>query len=99
MKILVSPGFGAGWSTWAHSNQKQVAEYEPIIEYIENGGDPSELRDDHELVIQMKKDLAMSYFFTGGAADLIVKELKDNTAYRINEYDGSESVQTSADFW
>jgi len=47
----------------------------------------------------MKKDLAMSYFFTGGAADLIVKELKDNTAYRINEYDGSESVQTSADFW
>lgn len=109
-KVLVSPGFGAGWSTWASKKKKEIAEYQPIIEFIENGGDVSELENtmarsfkldevslDHPLVTQMKEDLGLDYFYTGGAADLEIQEV--DGPYRIDEYDGYESVTTTASFW
>lgn len=40
-KILISPGYGAGWSSWAHGDTEQRKfwlSYEPIIEFIEGGG-------------------------------------------------------------
>jgi len=40
-KILYSPGYGAGWSTWnAHTKEqiKFLVEYPPLIEYVENNG-------------------------------------------------------------
>lgn len=37
-KILVSHGYGAGWSSWHGSSTKFVCEYQPIIEYLESGG-------------------------------------------------------------
>ena len=73
-KVLVSPGFGAGWSTWSEK-PKEVAEYRPIIEYIEAGGDPQLLTKDNELVKQMVEDLELSFFFCGGAHDLCVQEV------------------------
>lgn len=96
-KILVSAGFGAGWSTWS-DKPKQVAEYKPIIEYIENGGDPNKLTVDHPLVKQMCKDLDLNYFYAGGNDGLYVAEV--DGPYRINERDGCEIVrQTQVDFW
>lgn len=108
-KILVSEGFGAGWATW-NDKSKEVAEYEPIIKFIEDGGDPSDLDtnsyrisgDDketyHPLVAQMLVDLDLGdYFYTGGAGGLTVVEV--DGAYRIDEYDGYESVKTAADMW
>lgn len=95
-KILVSGGFGAGWSTWS-SSPKEVAEYLPIIEFLEAGGEPSDLNDDHILVKRMIEDLDLNHFYTGGAEGLYVDEVR--YAYRIEEYDGSESVTTAADFW
>lgn len=39
-KILISGGFGAGWTTWNDKEFKKFAlEYKPIIEYLENGGE------------------------------------------------------------
>ena len=42
-KILYSPGYGAGWSTWNAHTKEQIrflVEYPPLIEYVEeNGGD------------------------------------------------------------
>jgi len=41
-KILYSPGFGAGWTSW-HDGSKEaklfMLEYRPFIEYLEAGGD------------------------------------------------------------
>lgn len=40
-KILVSTGYGAGWSTWAPDDKrKEIAEYQPVINFIEAGGNP-----------------------------------------------------------
>ena len=106
-KILVSYGFGAGWATWAYGDdQKAIAEYKPIIDFLEAGGDRNDLNVEtdydepsqyHPLVAQMMKDLDIDHFYTGGAEGLTVETV--DGAYRINEYDGSESVFTTADMW
>lgn len=107
-KVLVSEGYGAGWATW-NDKPKKVAEYLPIIEFIENGGDPSDLDTSdaivkheeeiyHPLVQQMIDELGLDgYFYTGGAHGLTVQTVTD--AYRIDEYDGSEYLITPQDMW
>jgi len=100
-RILISPGFGAGWASWADSDKaKAVAEYQPIIDYIDNGGDPSKLNlpnGHHPLVTQMMEDLKLTYFYAGGASDLEVRETSE--PYKIDEYDGSEYLVTVEDLW
>lgn len=101
-KILVSAGYGAGWSTWARDDKrKEVAEYRPIIDFIEAGGNPRDLDQrggpNHDLIIQMMVDLGLDRFYTGGADDLEVVEV--DGPYLISEYDGWESVITARGFW
>lgn len=108
-KVVISPGFGAGWSTW-NDKSKEVAEYLPIIEYIEAdkpvlSGKSGRSWDNHDwlhpdflaLVKQMEKDLDLDGFYMGGADNLIVVAV--DGPYRIDEYDGSERVTTAVDFW
>ena len=106
-KVLVSRGFGAGWATWS-DKPKEVAEYLPIIEFIEAGGNPDDLESTdhndagdviyHPLVQQMLVDLELGdYFYTGGAGGLTVQETDGR--YRINDYDGNESLETEDSFW
>lgn len=99
-KILVSRRHGAGWSTWAADEIRQfMAEYEPIIEFIEDGNEfPSthEACQKHPLMVQLLEDARkikpnLEYIFLGGAYNLYVKEV--NGPYRINEHDGAESVE------
>lgn len=101
-KILVSTGYGAGWSTWAPDDKwKEIAEYQPIINFIEAGGNPRDLDQrggpNHDLIIQMMVDLGLDRFYTGGADGLEVVEV--DGPYLISEYDGWESVITARDFW
>jgi hypothetical protein len=103
-KILVSPGFGAGWSSWCYGPKEAaqfVAEYQPIIEFLENGGtnkDKEFQRLVEELETIVDKKFGVN-FYTGGSRDLVVKEV--DGPYMIEEYDGSESVleQENADLW
>jgi hypothetical protein len=40
MKVLYSPGFGAGWSTWSGYDKKArkfMMFYKPLIQYLEEG--------------------------------------------------------------
>lgn len=50
-KILYSPGYGAGWTTWADSTpglQEFMLTYQPIIDHLEAGGSfPNESRIDY----------------------------------------------------
>jgi len=99
MKVLVSRGYGAGWSTW-NDKMKEVATYAPIIEFIEQGHSPGLLEGGdttHLLVRQMMRDLELGSFYTGGACGLCVQEV-DGPFY-IEEYDGAERVVTEEDFW
>lgn len=118
-KILISPGYGAGWSTW-NSNpnpevRKFILTYPPLIEYVEQGGTFSEaetrikyepdnetriLTALHPVLRQFLEDLQekfpeADYFYLGGARDLEVFEV--DGPFRIEEYDGFESVTVASD--
>ena len=95
-KVLVSYGFGAGWATWSDKPQK-VAEYGPIIKFLERGGNPNALDDEHPLVKQMMEDLGLDSFYTGGAEGLEIETV--DGPYRIDEYDGAERLTTVEDLW
>jgi hypothetical protein len=96
-KVLVSPGYGAGWSSWNSGKvAKFMAEYEPIIEAIENGVD---LDKDHELVTKMVEEIneqfGEDYVCVLGASQLVVRTVAG--PYRITDYDGFESVDEPSD--
>lgn len=57
-KILYSPGYGAGWTTWGGDTAEQkkfMLEYKPFIDFLENGGtfpDRAPDQEQHPLVVE-----------------------------------------------
>ena len=80
--VLYSPGYGAGWFSW-HNIEALV--YDPrVVHYVETG----------------EKELILSYVdevypdvYCGGVEDLQIEWINEGTLFRINEYDGSESIE------
>lgn len=88
--VLISPGFGAGWSTWSHGTETEALLFD------------SRLVD--AVLALMPADEFVKYceslgykHYMGGAADLEVVWLEPGTRFRIHEYDGSETIQTFDD--
>lgn len=103
-KILYSPGYGAGWTTWGGDTPEQkrfMLEYQPFIEWLERGNN---LRDDPEqyaVVQQFLQEWAamfpgVSTPYLGGLRDLQVAEVSGRV--RIHEYDGFESIEEEGEF-
>lgn len=91
--VLVSPGFGAGWSTW-NSRHADVLLFHPkLVAWVESGksGDVDALLA--ELLGLPESELP----YAGGASDLEIEWLQEGTAFTVEEYDGSESIRTVAD--
>lgn len=100
-KLLYSPDFGAGWSTWMTNEGLAdfAVHYQPIIDWLESG---RKLTDDSPIVEQFRNDAAAFlglanddddfYVCTLGADDLQVFYGDDDTEYEIDEYDGFEHV-------
>jgi hypothetical protein len=86
--VLVSPGFGAGWSTWADSDLRERVLFDPlVVEWVE-GGKLGDVPVDH---------FDDAYLYTGGASDLVIEWLPVGTKFVIREYDGSERLETMED--
>jgi hypothetical protein len=83
--VLYSPGFGAGWSTWAQGSENEDLLFDPmIVDCVENG-------DNAKLATYMEMRYPNTY--TGGIDDLTIAWIRVGTAFRIHEYDGSESIE------
>ena len=82
--VLISPGFGAGWSTW---NDEELAYDKRIIEKWLQGATSSEMCDYVE-------SLGYSRPYMGGYEDLELEFIPRGTMFCIHEYDGAESVET-----
>ena len=81
--VLYSPGFGAGWSTW----NQEVPEilFDPVIvDFVE--------KDQWD---ELTTYVTLKYpgLYDGGMRDLEIIWLDQGTEFRINEYDGAESVE------
>jgi hypothetical protein len=95
-KILYSPGFGAGWSSW---NSGEVAKfmltYQPIIDHIETGKGPVPESLLEQLQADCKEKFGAEYVCVLGAEQLAV--WTGHGPVKIDEYDGHESVTQPSD--
>ena len=82
--VLVSPGFGAGWSSWDRTYGEDMI-FDPVLAaYIDEGK-----IDEARTYVVMRFPEA----YDGGVDDLVVQWVPVGTAFRIHEYDGSESIE------
>lgn len=101
-KILYSPGYGAGWSTWNPCiDRKLMCEWPALIQAVEN---KEHLTEDHPAIVSLMAEVKRlhgdEYICLLGMDDLAIATVPDGTMVRINEYDGSESVITGySDFF
>ena len=90
--VIVSPGFGAGWSTWAYSDEgiRDFMLFDPtLVDMVE--------REVSGEAIEAYVTAKHPDTYCGGADDLTIQWLPVGTAFRIHEYDGSESVEIRDD--
>lgn len=81
--VLVSGGYGAGWSTW---NSSKELLFEPtVIQMILDDADPKDV----EAYCESKYG-EDEYF--GGVNGLHIVWLKPGTEFYIDEYDGAEGL-------
>lgn len=81
--VLVSPGYGAGWFTWNQDHPECL--FDPDVVAWVQGGKQGPCPD-------LEAKYGWDDFYDGGDRDLIVEWVPMGTKFRINEYDGSESL-------
>jgi hypothetical protein len=81
--VLISAGFGAGWSTWG---MPEEALFDPIIiDFVEN--DKLFTSEFDEYIENTYNDC-----YSGGSGGLYVCWIPEGKEFRIDEYDGAESL-------
>ena len=83
MKVLISPGYGAGFSTW---NSEEMAFDEDLIALFERGCTEEEMVD-----LCISRGYGKPYM--GGFSQLRVVNVPSGTVFYIGEYDGYESIE------
>jgi len=93
-KVLISPGYGAGWSTWQHEVTSEFAtQYEPLIKAVEAGED---IDEDHPAIKQYVEDVKEKFtdeIFLPTRINLDVRTIPDDAEYKVTVYDGNESLE------
>jgi len=81
--VLYSPGFGAGWYTWNYEHPEIL--FDPaIVKFVEK-----EKWDELATYVELK----YPEIYTGGMRDLTVEWILEGALFKVNEYDGNESIE------
>lgn len=84
--VIYSPQHGAGWYSWHHIEELL---FDPqIVDLIERGASAEEI-EDYCIEHYSKEDKTM---YWGGTDDLEIKWISEGSIFRIEEYDGAESI-------
>ena len=89
--VLVSPGYGAGWSTWNTEYAEQLIFNPKLVELVEAGRQAEITNDLVKELLNLTEDESV---YVGGASDLQIEWIPEGTVFWIDEYDGSESLHT-----
>lgn len=88
-KVLISPDFGAGWSTWACSQYQRDFLFDAELIKDVEAGDRAGGVERFEARMRAKYGDDWSEYL-GGGCSLEVVEV--DGPFRVDEYDGSESL-------
>lgn len=90
--VIVSPGHGAGFSTW--NPQYPGLVYEPlVVQWIENGKPISHFEP---ITLQLEQKYG-EFIYCGGLNDACIHWLPIGTHFIITEHDGFECLQSKSD--
>ena len=81
--VMISPGFGAGWSTW-NSEFRDTLLFDAEIAQAVIDGDKAKAAQ-----LAMEKCPGLC---AGGAGGLMVEWIDKGSVFEVEEYDGSESL-------
>ena len=110
--VLISPGFGAGFSTWGYPTEAifdptliEMVEERYYMEFVPNEkGGMTQLRiwDDPKYTELTQKmihycESKWEEGYSGGVQDLVVVWIPEGSKFHITEYDGSESLELLSD--
>jgi hypothetical protein len=89
--VIISPEFGAGWWTWNRDRIDMI--FDPgLVDLLE--------RRQSEDKILAYATLKWPGAYLGGIDDLTLEWVLEGTEFKINEYDGSESIELKeSDNW
>ncbi len=93
-KILYSPGFGAGWTTWHHGSDEEklfMLTYQPFIDVLERGEKITDFHEMNFLADFRERFPDAEEPYLGGVGSLDVATVTGRVL--IEEYDGSESYR------
>lgn len=90
--VLVSPGYGAGWSTWAHNHgiAAQALFDSEVVQWVLDGKPEEKFTDDPHEYFREKYG---GYIYCGGLTKLEIEWVTPGRQFRIAEYDGYESLE------
>jgi hypothetical protein len=100
--VLVSGGFGSGWSTWSSGCEEsnQSIAFEPKVVEILLAG----LVDKNRAERKVTKDKIEAYmaeaypdFYAGGIGGLRIVWVPQGAKFHIEEYDGAETLVLESD--
>ena len=88
--VLYSPGYGAGWSTWAHNDD--IAKFITFDRRLVAAAERNAAGDEVE---ELLSDIfgPDTYVNTGGWSQIKLAWLNPGDVFQIVEYDGSESIR------
>ena len=84
--VMISPGFGAGWSTW-NSEFRDTLLFDAEIAQAVIDGDKAKAAQ-----LAMEKCPGLYAGGAGGAGGLMVEWIDKGSAFEVEEHDGSESL-------
>jgi hypothetical protein len=90
--VLVSRGYGAGWSTWTDEIETYLF-HPKLVQMVE------EERHNEITTEWMEQELGLDVSYTGGTDGLEIQWVPIGTKFVIHEYDGHESLRTIDDFY
>jgi len=86
--VLVSPGFGAGWSTWSSSSDFMAMDA-GLVQMKLDGASQEE-------AVAYASKATGGHIYGGGWDDVKIEYVPVGDRFTISEYDGSESIETAA---
>ena len=87
--VLISKGYGAGWSTWGC---KVLAYDKKVIELFDKYP-PMQSHDMLEIIQNKLAEIGYPHVYMGGYNQLEKQWIPKGVSFRIREYDGSESIE------
>lgn len=82
--VIVSPGFGAGWSTWNSKYGEKIV-FDPVLAQMildEKGSEE----------LNAYAEITYPDVYAGGLSEAVVEWVPVGERFTIDEYDGSESL-------